>query len=128
MLITGRIVSFDRGNFRFGFRHDIPSLNVNYGFNYRDGNNDNRPFLDIDNVENIGPNSFLNFYAEKVGLAGFTFRFIVVNQPELVLKAASCLNKAWEINTPPLIQFDVHLPWSFNQGYRFLDGQDYFLM
>ena len=86
MLITGRIVSFDRGNFRFGFRHDIPSLNVNYGFNYRDGIDGNRPFWDIDNVQYIGSNSFLNFYAEKVGFAGFTFRF----EAENLLDHESC--------------------------------------
>jgi outer membrane receptor for ferrienterochelin and colicins len=81
-----RVVPFDRGNFRFGFRHDIPALNVNYGFNYRDGIDGNRPFWDIDNVQYIGSNSFLNFYAEKVGFAGFTFRF----EAENLLDHESC--------------------------------------
>ncbi|PCI76293.1 MAG: hypothetical protein COB20_10945 [SAR86 cluster bacterium] len=69
-----KVVPFDRGNFRLGFRHDVPSQNFNYGFNYRDGNDGNRPFYDIDNVIYIGSNSNLSLFAEKVGFGGFTYR------------------------------------------------------
>jgi len=58
-----KVVPFDRGNFRFGFRHDVPSQNLNYGLNYRDGIDGNRPFYDIDNVIYIGSNSNLNLFA-----------------------------------------------------------------
>ncbi len=70
-----KVVPFDRGNVRFGFRHDLPSKNFNYGFNYRDGIDGNRPFYDIDNVIFIGSNSNLNLFAEKTGVGRFTFRF-----------------------------------------------------
>lgn len=69
-----KVVPFDRGNIRFGFRHDVPSQNLNYGFNYRDGIDGNRPFYDIDNVIFIGSNSNLTLFAEKLGFAGLTYR------------------------------------------------------
>ena len=69
-----KVVPFDRGNFRFGFRHDVPSQNLNYGFNYRDGIDGNRPFYDIDNVIYIGSSSNLNLFAEKTGFGGLTYR------------------------------------------------------
>ncbi len=70
-----KVVPFDRGNVRFGFRHDVPSKNFNYGFNYRDGIDGNRPFYDINNVIFIGSNSNLSLFAEKVSVGAFTFRF-----------------------------------------------------
>lgn len=70
-----KVVPFDRGNVRFGFRHDIPSRNFNYGLNYRDGIDGNRPFYDIDNVIFIGSNSNLSLFAEKSGVGAFTYRF-----------------------------------------------------
>ena len=70
-----KVVPFDRGNVRFGFRHDMPSKNFNYGFNYRDGIDGNRPFYDINNVIFIGSNSNLSLFAEKVGVGAFTYRF-----------------------------------------------------
>jgi len=75
-----KVVPFDRGNFRLGFRHDVPSQSFNYGFNYRDGIEGNRPFYDIDNVIFIGnPNTNLSLFAEKVGVGRFTYRFEVDN-------------------------------------------------
>ena len=72
-----KVVPFDRGNFRLGFRHDIPSQNFNYGLNYRDGFDGNRPFYDIDNVIFIGSGmvSNLSLFAEKNSVGRFTFRF-----------------------------------------------------
>ena len=70
-----KVVPFDRGNVRFGFRHDVPSRNFNYGFNYRDGIDGNRPFYDINNVIFIGSNSNLSLFAEKVSVGAFTYRF-----------------------------------------------------
>ncbi len=72
-----KVVPFDRGNFRLGFRHDIPSQNFNYGFNYRDGIDGNRPFYDIDNVIWLGSGlaSNLSLFAEKNSVGRFTFRF-----------------------------------------------------
>ncbi|MBL4727862.1 MAG: TonB-dependent receptor plug domain-containing protein [Gammaproteobacteria bacterium] len=70
-----KVVPFDRGNYRLGFRHDVPSKNFNYGFNYRDGFDGNRPFYDIDNVIWIGSSSNLSLFAERVGVGRFTYRF-----------------------------------------------------
>ncbi|MEX0962848.1 MAG: TonB-dependent receptor [Pseudohongiellaceae bacterium] len=69
-----KVVPFDRGNVRFGFRHDVPSQNLNFGLNYRDGIDGNRPFYDINNVIYIGSNSNLNLFAQKVGFAGLVYR------------------------------------------------------
>lgn len=70
-----KVVPFDRGNVRLGFRHDIPSQNFNYGLNYRDGIDGNRPFYDINNVIFIGSSSNLSLFAEKSNVGAFTFRF-----------------------------------------------------
>ncbi len=69
-----KVVPYDRGRYNLGFRHDLPDINMNYGFNYFDGIDGNRPFFDIDNVIYIGSNSNLNLFVEKVGYAGMTFR------------------------------------------------------
>jgi len=74
-----KVVPFDRGNVRFGFRHDIPSKNFNYGLNYRDGIDGNRPFYDVDNVIFIGSNSNLSLFAEKNNVGRFTYRLEVDN-------------------------------------------------
>lgn len=69
-----RVVPFDRGNFRLGFRHDVTSRRLSYGFNYRDGIDGNRPFFDIDNVLYIGSNSDLTAFIEKQGSGRFSYR------------------------------------------------------
>ncbi|MCB1670771.1 MAG: TonB-dependent receptor [Pseudomonadales bacterium] len=70
-----RVVPYDRGRISVGFRHDITRWNLNYGINYFDGIDGNRPFFDIDNVIYIGSNSNLSLFLEKVGFAGITYRF-----------------------------------------------------
>lgn len=74
-----KVVPFDRGNVRFGFRHDLPSQNFNYGLNYRDGIDGNRPFYDISNVLFLGSNSNLSLFAEKNSVGKFTYRVEVDN-------------------------------------------------
>jgi outer membrane receptor for ferrienterochelin and colicin len=76
-----KVVPFDRGNVRIGFRHDVPAQNFNYGFNYRDGIDGNRPFYDIDNVIWIGSGMFsnLSLFAEKINVGRLTYRFEVDN-------------------------------------------------
>lgn len=74
-----KVVPYDRGNFRLGFRHELTALSMNYGFNYRDGIDGNRPFWDIDNVLYIGSSSNLTVFAEKVGFAGLSYRFEAIN-------------------------------------------------
>jgi outer membrane receptor for ferrienterochelin and colicin len=81
-----RVVPYDRGNIRLGFRHDVSRWNLNYGFNYRDGIDGNRPFWDIDNVLSIGSRSNLMVFVEKTGWRGLTFRFEAINALDHVQK------------------------------------------
>ena len=81
-----RVVPYDRGNIRIGFRHDVSRWNLNYGFNYRDGIDGNRPFWDIDNVLFIGSPSNLMVFVEKAGWRGLTFRFEAINALDHVRK------------------------------------------
>lgn len=74
-----KVVPNDRGSFRIGFRHDLPSQGLNYGFSYRDRIDGNRPLFDINNVMYIGSSSDLTAFVEKSGFAGLTYRFEVIN-------------------------------------------------
>lgn len=74
-----QVIPFDRGSFRIGFRHDIPSRTLNYGLNYTDRFDGNRPMYDIDNVIYFGSNSNLTLFLEKSGFAGLTFRLEAIN-------------------------------------------------
>ncbi len=74
-----KVVPFDRGNYRLGFRHDVTSQNFSYGFNYRDGINGNRPFWDIDKVQFHGSSSDLTLFFETQGFGGLTYRFESIN-------------------------------------------------
>ncbi len=74
-----KVVPYDRGSFNFGFRHDVSSRGLNYGFNYRDGIDGNRPLWDINNVLFIASRSNLTVFVEKSGFAGLTYRLEVIN-------------------------------------------------
>ena len=74
-----KVVPNDRGSFRIGFRHDVPSLRLNYGFSYNDRIDGNRPLYDIDNVLFVGSRSDLTAFVEKTGFAGLTYRLEVIN-------------------------------------------------
>ncbi|MXX07780.1 MAG: TonB-dependent receptor plug domain-containing protein [Gammaproteobacteria bacterium] len=69
-----KVVPYDRGSFNIGFRHDVSSLGLNYGFNYRDRIDGNRTLFDIDNVLYLNSQSDLTVFVEKSGIAGLTFR------------------------------------------------------
>jgi outer membrane receptor for ferrienterochelin and colicins len=81
-----KVVPYDRGNVRLGFRHDVSRWNLNYGFNYRDGIDGNRTFWDIDNVLFIGSRSNLMMFVEKSGWRDLTFRFEAINVLDHVQK------------------------------------------
>ena len=72
--IERKVVPYDRGSFRAGFRHDISRLGLNYGFEYRDRIDGNRTLFDIDNVLYLGSQSDLTAFVEKSGVAGLTVR------------------------------------------------------
>ena len=69
---------FDRGSFRFGFRHDVPPLALNYGSDYDDRIDGNRTLFDINNVLYLGSGSNLTLFIEKT-FAGLTYRFELIN-------------------------------------------------
>lgn len=81
-----RVVPYDRGRISLGFRHDVSRHGLNYGFNYRDGIDGNRPFWDIDNVLYLGSRSNLTLFAEKTDWFGLTFRLEVINALDQVQK------------------------------------------
>lgn len=84
-----KVVPYDRGNFRIGFRHDVTSRNLSYGFSYRDGIDGSRTLYDIDNVIYLGSNSDLTLFLEKQGGAGFVYRLEANN----MLDHASCRSR-----------------------------------
>ena len=70
---------FDRGGFRLGFRHDIPSLRMNYGANYFSRINGNRWFFDVDNQFEFVIPSNLSAWVERVWFGGLTYRLELNN-------------------------------------------------
>ena len=66
-----------RWSLNMGFRHDITSQQLTYGFNY--GNNSNgstgRKAYDIDDIEEQINQPYLSAYVEKVAFGNVTFRF-----------------------------------------------------
>lgn len=70
---------YDRGGYRFGFRHDVPALSLNYGVNYFGRINGNRTMFDIDNRFDFVVPSNLSAFVEKVGFGGLTYRLEASN-------------------------------------------------
>ena len=70
-----------RGNGRWeinmGFRHDITSQQLTYGFNYNNNSNDGegRKEFDIDDIEERIQQPSLSAYIEKKAFGNLTFRF-----------------------------------------------------
>ena len=74
-----RFRPYDRGDYRLGFRHDLPALGLNYGINYNARIEGNRTPFDIDNQIYIDIPSNLSVFVEKVGFGGLTYRFEGIN-------------------------------------------------
>lgn len=77
--IDRRLRQAGRGNLRFGYRHDITALSLNYGLNYGHGIADNNKAYDIDKIEKYVSGDFMTAFVEKVGFMGFTYRFEAMN-------------------------------------------------
>lgn len=67
-------VPFDRGGLRLGFRHDVTSQNLSYGFNWLLLIKDGRRAFDIDSEFDFIRPDTLSAFVEKFGYAGFTYR------------------------------------------------------
>lgn len=65
---------FDRGGFRFGFRHDVTSRSLSYGFNWQLLIKDGRRAFDIDNEFDFVRPDTVSAFVEKVGFAGLIYR------------------------------------------------------
>lgn len=70
---------YDRGSYRFGYRHDLPQYQMNYGFNYNARIDGGRLAWDVNSRYSIPVGSDFTFYIEKVGFAGLTYRFEAIN-------------------------------------------------
>jgi outer membrane cobalamin receptor len=64
-----------RGNTSFGIRHDIPSRNMNWGFDVRKGIDGANVFYDIDKTEAYEGDPFYFAWVEAVGWQRMTYRF-----------------------------------------------------
>lgn len=74
-----------RGRYSVGFRHDIPSKSINYGFsygNYMTGNSKAFDIYDIDKIESYSSDPSATLFAEMQAWAGLTFRFEASNPQE----------------------------------------------
>jgi len=63
-----------RGRNTLGFRHDIPSLSINYGVNWSNLFDGNRTRYDIDDIEYGAGDPFWGAFVEWVSPANMTFR------------------------------------------------------
>lgn len=74
--IKRRMRNNGRGFSNLGFRHDLPAMNANYGFNLGLPMNggSGRTFIDIDDIEVERNEPQMTFYAEKKAFGGTTFR------------------------------------------------------
>jgi len=76
----GEDVRFNgRGRASIGFRHDLPAMNLNYGFNYSSNFNGGQKNIDIDTVEQDSSQPQLSLFISKVAFDNITFRLESMN-------------------------------------------------
>lgn len=73
--IDRRFMYFNRGRLQLGFRHDIPSLRMNYGVNWNNRFDGNMKRYDIDKIEMQAGDPNLSAFVEFSAFNGITFRF-----------------------------------------------------
>ncbi|MCB1664934.1 MAG: TonB-dependent receptor [Pseudomonadales bacterium] len=73
--IKRRFTNYNRGRFQLGFRHDIPSLRLNYGLNWNNRFDGNMVRYDIDDIEYLAGDPNVQAFVEVVAFNGITFRF-----------------------------------------------------
>jgi len=72
--IERRFQQHDRGRFQLGFRHDIPSLRMNYGLDWNNRFDGNRKTYDIDDIEFTAGDPNVQAFVEWVAFSNITFR------------------------------------------------------
>ena len=65
---------FDRGSFRFSYRHDITDYNLSYGVTWAPRLKDGRRSFDIDNEADFVVPDILTAFVEMVGFGGLPYR------------------------------------------------------
>jgi len=73
--IDRRFSNYHRGRLELGFRHDIPSLRMNYGMSWNNRFDGNMSRTDIDDIEHYAGDPNVQLFLEFVGFKGLTFRF-----------------------------------------------------
>ncbi len=64
----------NRGRALIGFRHDLPSMSLNYGFTYSSEFTGGQKTVDIDTIEQTTPQPSLSLFISKVAFDDVTFR------------------------------------------------------
>ncbi|MDX1490355.1 MAG: TonB-dependent receptor [Pseudohongiellaceae bacterium] len=77
--IERRFASYNRGRLQLGFRHDIPSLRLNYGMNWNNRFDGNMKRYDIDDIELYAGDPNVSAFVELVAFNDLTFRFDIRN-------------------------------------------------
>lgn len=80
--IDRRLRRGGRGRYRYGFRHDMATRNINYGINVSGDIYGNTRVYDIDKIESYDGDDFILAFLEIQGWAGLTFRFEAYNVHE----------------------------------------------
>jgi len=77
--IDRRFALNDRGRLLLSFRHDIPSLRMNYGLTWNNRFDGGRKRYDIDDIEQTAGDPNVQAFVEWVAFGGLTFRFDALN-------------------------------------------------
>tara|TARA_B100001142_G_scaffold153519_1_gene153982 strand:+ start:1780 stop:3948 length:2169 start_codon:yes stop_codon:yes gene_type:complete len=77
--IDRRLLRQGRGQYRYGFRHDMASRNVNYGINVSGSFEGGSIVYDIDKIEKYDMDDFIMAFIELQGWGGLTYRFEATN-------------------------------------------------
>lgn len=74
-----RFNNYMRGEYQFGFRHDIPEWRLNYGLNVRDRIDGGTKRWDIEDIESDHADPWVTAFVEMVAFKDITFRLDVNN-------------------------------------------------
>lgn len=77
--IDRRLEQHGRGRIELGFRHDIPSRSINYGFDYNYGFRDGNQRFDVQRIESFNRDPFLTVFVQKTAFDGVVFRLESMN-------------------------------------------------
>jgi hypothetical protein len=79
--VTRRLVPNDRGYQSIAVRHNLPQWNLNYGIDYLDAPQGNRPLYDINRIDHVDSREDLSFFVERnsIGRMNLLARFDIRN-------------------------------------------------